>query len=291
MAEARNIPHDATISSGELARILFQPGIKIVDASFFPPNLSRSASAEYESLHIPGAVFFDIDGIADSDSSLPHMLPSPADFARKVGELGIGSGDTVVVYDSQGIFSAPRVWWMFRIMGHDKVLVLDGGLPKWLAERQPVTNKPTIIKPAAFSATLRPELVRSADDVASGQSLLIDARSPGRFSGEDLEIWPGRRAGHIPGSCNVFFGSLIDSGRKTLLPPDALREKFAGVDLSRPLTVSCGSGVTACILALALYQLGYPDVAVYDGSWAEWGLPASNRPVEVGALSSGDSAL
>ncbi len=291
MAESRISPHDAMISTDELARNLFQPEIKVIDASFFPPNISRNARDEYESLHIPGAVFFDIDGIADSDSPLPHMMPSPENFARGVGELGIGSRDTVIVYDSQGIFSAPRVWWMFRVMGHDKVFVLDGGLPKWLAERHPVTNKPTIIKPAPFSATLRPELVRSADDVASGQSLVIDARAPGRFSGDDLEIWPGRRAGHIPGSRNVFFGNLIDSRKKTLLPPDVLREKFAEIDLTRPLTVSCGSGVTACVLALGLYQLGYPDVAVYDGSWAEWGLPASNRPVEVGALSSGDSAL
>lgn len=286
MTEIRNPLTDALVSTAWLAQNMRRPEIKIIDASMFPPNISRNAKAEYAQHHIPGAVFFDIDEIADTASPLPHMLPSAERFASLVSALGLNSTDTIVAYDSQGLFSAPRAWWMMRAMGHEKVFVLDGGLPKWLAEGREVTAEIPSITPGSFSAHLNPALLRTAEEIAKdsseGRSLILDARSPGRFTGDDLEIWPGRRSGHIPGACNLFFSTLIDPESKTLLPKEHLAQKFSAFDLRRPITVTCGSGISACVLAMALYQIGIRNASVYDGSWAEWGLPTPNRPIATG---------
>lgn len=303
MAETRSSVATAMVSTDWLAKNLSRADIKVLDARFFPPTDTRDKRTDYDSQHIAGAIFFDIDAIADQKTPLPHMLPSEDDFGRMVGALGISNADTLIVYDSLGLFSAARVWWMFRVMGHQAVYVLDGGLPKWLSENRPVSTDVPAFAPQLFAAHFQKKLIKTAEEVAheSDRSTLIDARSQGRFSGAEPEIWPGRRAGHIPGACNVFFGSLIDPTTKTLLPRNQLAARFAEIDLARPVTVTCGSGVTACVLALALYEIGYPDAAVYDGSWAEWGLPESarpettgtksGRPIEVGALSKGDKAL
>lgn len=258
-----------------LAERLGRPGLRVVDATWFLPTEDRDPRDEFLRRHIPGAVFFDIDAIADASTDLPHMLPDEAAFAAAVGALGIGSGDTIVVYDAQGVYSAPRVWWTFRVFDHVKVAVLNGGLPKWLAEGRPVAAGGA--KPAAanFTARLRPEPVR---DVAAMQGLLerneeqiLDARSAGRFAGREPEPRPGVRPGHIPGALSLPYTEIVDGG--SLKPPEALAAAFAraGVDTGRPVVTSCGSGLTACILGLALSRLGHDDWAVYDGSWAEWG--------------------
>ena len=276
---------NALVTTEWLASQIGNKNMVLIDASFFPPGSLRDAKNEYREKHIPGTVFFDIDSIADTSTNLPHMLPSPELFAEKVGAMGIGNDSIVVAYDSQGIFSAPRVWWMLRIMGHHNVYVLDGGLVKWLAEGRAVTSDVSSSTPQKFVAHFNPELVRSLDQVKNRQTTqLIDARGPGRFCGTEPETWPGRRQGHIPGAKNVPFAGLINAD-KTMLLPDKLREKFAEIDLEKPIIANCGSGVSACVLALALFQLGRNDIAVYDGSWAEWGLEASNQPVELGSLS------
>lgn len=278
----------ALVSTEYLAENLANPQVRIIDASYFPPNIKRNPLSEYMAAHIPGAVFFDIDGIADTSCGLPHMLPAPDFFAAKMSELGIGNETTVIAYDSMGIFSAPRAWWMLRAMGHDKVFVLDGGLPKWLSENRPVTTDIPSVSPARFAPRFRPALVRSLDQVKANlescREQVLDARGPGRFAGTEPEVWPGRRGGHIPHALNVPFPALL-TPQQTLRSKEALSEAFSTADLQKPLTVSCGSGVSACVLALALYELGYPDVAVYDGSWAEWGLEGANHPVETGTLS------
>jgi thiosulfate/3-mercaptopyruvate sulfurtransferase len=234
---------------------------------------------------VPGAVFFDIDAIADRTTSLPHMLPSPEAFAAAVGALGIGSGDRVGVYDVRGVVSAARVWWTFRVFGHEAVAVLDGGLRKWQAEGRPVEHGAPKPAPRTFTARLRPELVRSLDamraNLTSRAAQVLDARSAGRFAGTEPEPRPGLRGGHIPGSLNLPYETLYRADG-TLKAPDELRGAItaAGVDLGRPVVTSCGSGVTASVLALALYLVGRPDAAVYDGSWSEWG-SRSDTPVET----------
>jgi thiosulfate/3-mercaptopyruvate sulfurtransferase len=274
---------EALVETDWLAAHLDDPDIRVVDGSYFLPAMKRDARQEYESAHIPGAVFFDIDAISDRSSSLPHMLPDADTFAAAVGALGIGNGHRVIVYDALGLMSAARVWWSFRVFGHDAVAVLNGGLPKWKAEGRPLTSVPTSLPAAAFTAQFRPELVAGIaeirDRVASGSPAILDARAPERFAGTAEEVWPGRRRGHIPGSRNLPYTELLDPERKTLLPGDAIRAKFeaAGVCLSkqdgRPWVCSCGSGITAAALAFAAYLVGRTDAAVYDGSWAEWGLP------------------
>jgi thiosulfate/3-mercaptopyruvate sulfurtransferase len=278
---------EALVSTEWLARQLQAPDLRVVDATWHMPGQGRNARAEYEARHIPGAVFFDIDEIADEASKLPHMLPSPEKFSARMRKLGLGDGNRIVVYDAHGMMSAARVWWSFRVMGHKDVAVLDGGLPKWLAEGRPVEDTPPPPRERHFSARLNHTLVKDKSAVARNlknrRFQLLDARSAGRFQGTEAEPWPGRRSGHVPGSRNLPYTELLDPTHKTFLPADALAAKFetAGVDLKKPVVTSCGSGVTAAILALGLHLIGHEDVAVYDGSWAEWGLPG-DTPVETG---------
>lgn len=266
----------ALVSAEWLASRQDDPGLRIVDASFYLPTQNRDAKAEYLDRHLPGAVFFDIDEIADRGSDLPHKLPSPEQFARQVGELGIGSRDLVVVYDAERFLASARVWWMFRVMGHEEVAVLDGGLGAWLAAGQPVQSGPVTAQPRRFEARPKPELVRDLEQIRAGigktMDQLVDARSAGRFFAREPEPRAGLRAGHIPGSANLPFTDLIDTDGR-LQPNDRLASSFAGagLDLRLPVAATCGSGVSAAVLALAAHQLGKKDVAVYDGSWSEWG--------------------
>lgn len=249
--------------------------VRVVDASWYMPNEQRDPVAEFEAAHIPGAVHFDIDAIADRSTDLPHMLPTFENFAKAVGALGIGNGDMVVVYDGSGIFSAPRVWWMFKAMGHDQVKVLDGGLPKWKREDRALESGSARPSAQSFRATPRPGIVRNfgevMDIVRDRSAQIADARSPGRFTGGEAEPRAGVRGGHMPGAANVHFRTLLTEG--SFKPPEQLREIFAGagVDVQKPIVTSCGTGVTAAILMLALDGIGAREVALYDGSWTEWG--------------------
>jgi len=274
------------VSTDWLAERLGRADLKILDGSWYMPAQNRDARTEYAAGHIPGARFFDIDGIADGSSTLPHMLPSPAKFGAAVGALGIGDEDDVVIYDGAGIFAAPRVWWTFRTFGHSRVAVLDGGLPKWTREGRPLESGATTATPKNFRADPRPNLVRDAaamrDNVASQKELVLDARSEGRFKGVEPEPRPGLKSGHIPHSRNLPFQALIDPASGTMKPADELRALFAaaGVTAKQRVAASCGSGLTAAILAFGLYLTGRDDVAIYDGSWSEWGaLP--DAPIET----------
>ena len=265
---------DPMISTGELAAILDRPDTRIVDASWHLN--ARDALAEHADQHLPGAIFFDIDAIADRSSKLPHMLPSPEDFATAVGALGIAADDHIVVYDSVGMFSAARVWWTFRAMGATRVQVLDGGMPKWLAEGRPTESGTRTPTPAQFEPRFRPELVRSLDQIRaeleSGTVQIVDARPALRFQGKVPEPRAGLRSGHMPGALNLPLASLID-GDGRLKGAGELRKVLAqaGVDDGAPVTATCGSGITAAGIALALARLGNEGAAIYDGSWAEWG--------------------
>jgi thiosulfate/3-mercaptopyruvate sulfurtransferase len=276
---------DALVSTEWLADHLAAPDVRIVDGSWYLPAQQRDAKAEFAEGHIPGAVFFDIDEIADTGNPLPHMLPSPEKFAARVRKLGLGDGCRIVVYDGAGLFSAARVWWMFRVFGHDDVAVLDGGLPKWRREGRPVEATPPAPGDRHFTARVNTLLVRDLDqmkaNLASAREQVLDARPAGRFAGTDPEPRPGLRSGHIPGSRNLPFNRLVDPETGTVLPADALRRLFvdAGIDLARPIVTTCGSGVSAAALALGLYVIGHRDVAVYDGSWSEWG-GRTDTPIE-----------
>ncbi len=264
------------VSTDWLEAHLNAPDVRIVDGSYYLPDAGRDPRAEYEQRHIPGARFFDIDDIADARSDLPHMAPPVEKFISRMRAMGIGDGHRVIVYDTAGLFSAARVWWLFRHFGKRDVAVLDGGLPKWLAEGRPVTDETPPLRDRHFTARRDASLVKDVSQVAAaaklGEFQIVDARSPGRFEGTEPEVRPGMRSGHIPGARNVHYATLLNED-KTLKSPDELRAIFeaAGVDLSRPIITSCGSGVTAAILILALERIGHRDHALYDGSWSEWG--------------------
>ncbi|KQZ21762.1 3-mercaptopyruvate sulfurtransferase [Mesorhizobium sp. Root552] len=274
-----------TVDADWLQERLGEPGITIVDASWYLPAQKRDARGEYEAAHIPGAVFFDQDAVSDGASNLPHTLPSPQDFARFVGTLGISADDTIVVYDGPGFFSAPRAWWMFRVMGVFQVYVLDGGFDGWKASGRPVTADITKIAPCIFHAEFDEARVASLADmrriVETKESQIADARGAGRFAGTEPEPRAGVRSGHMPGARNVPVSVLSENGQ--LLPKARLREIFegAGLDLSKPVVTSCGSGVTAAAITLALETLGHTDNRLYDGSWTEWG-GLADTPVATG---------
>jgi len=269
---AQNSP---LVSTDWLADNLGDPAIRIVDASWHLPTAERDGGAEFTERHIPGAVFFDIDAIAQPDSDLPHMAADPVRFGEMVGELGISETDTIVIYDSVGLFSAARAWWNFAVMGASEVYVLDGGLPAWLAEDRPVESGPPGITPARFTATPAEGTVIAAEQVLAHleneTAQIVDVRPAGRFAGTTPEPRPGLRSGHMPGGLNLPFANLVAEGR--LRSAADLRDAIAaaGIDLDRPVISSCGSGVTAPILNLALAQIGHHAMGVYDGAWAEWG--------------------
>ncbi len=276
------------VSTDWLAKHLSAPDVRVVDATYYLPGDPRDAKAEYAQEHIPGAVFFDIDDICEKPSDLPHMLPSPEKFSSRVRKLGLGDGNRIVVYDRQGIFSAPRVWWIFRTFGHNDVAVLDGGLPKWKAEGRPLDDHPVLPRERHFTARLNAMVVRDREqmqrNLTNGREIVIDARAAARFRGEAEEPREGLRSGHIPGSRNLPFNELLDPDSGALLPTAALREKLiaAGVDYSRPVVTTCGSGVTAAVLSLALSLTGHRNHALYDGSWADWGQPG-DTPIATGS--------
>ncbi len=275
------------VSTQWLSEHLNAPDVVIMDASWHLPPEGRDPKAEYLDEHIPGALFFDIDDLSEANSSLPHMLPQPEKFASRMRRMGIGDGNRVVVYDTKGLFSAARAWWMFRIFGHDDVAILDGGLPKWKAEELPLDfDEPRPRQERHFSARLQTNMVCDKDDMAkvssSGSRQIVDARSAPRFAGEEKEPRPGLGSGHIPGSLNVHYSGLLNEDG-TVKDKAAIAGLFesAGVDMKRPITTSCGSGVTAAILTLGLEMNGHKDLVLYDGSWTEWG-SEDGLPIETG---------
>lgn len=277
---------ETLISTEALAARLGEKGLMVFDTTKYLPTENADAPAGFQAGHIPGARFFDVDAIADDETDLPHMLPTAGRFARMVSALGIANTSFVVFYDQKGLFSAPRAWWMMRVFGHDRVAVLDGGLPKWCAEGRPLAAGLPAPPPAAtFRPDLRTAMVRGIGDmlenVGSRRERVLDARPAVRFSAGAPEPRPGMRAGHIPGAVSLPFGELLEADQ-TMKPPAELRARFAaaGVDGSRPVVTSCGSGMTACILTLALVHAGLPAGAVYDGSWTEWG-GRPDTPIET----------
>jgi thiosulfate/3-mercaptopyruvate sulfurtransferase len=278
---------EALVGTDWLAGHLDDPHVQVVDSSFKLPGITPTAREDYDQGHIPGAVFFDIDDICEPGTSLPHMIPSADLFARKIGALGIGNDDRVVVYDSAGLSSAGRAWWMLRLFGHHDVAVLDGGLPKWRTEGRPLDTAVPSPPQRRFTARLDSSLVRNKlallEDLVARREQVVDARAAGRFNGTTPEARPGLRGGHIPGSRNVPYEGVTDPHTRQLKSAEELTRLFrdAGVALDRPIVTSCGSGVTACALAFALHLIGHPRAAVYDGSWSEWGLPG-DTPIETG---------
>jgi thiosulfate/3-mercaptopyruvate sulfurtransferase len=267
----------ALVTTDWLAGKLDNPDIVVLDGTYHLPTAKRDAEAEFAAKHIPGAIRFNIDAICDPDDPLPHMMPTPEFFAAKVSALGIGNEQRVVVYDVYGMQSAARTWWMFRVFGHDNVSVLDGGLPKWEAEGRPITAETKLRTVTNFAAGFRPELVRGIDDVRAvveaGGAQIVDARAIGRFTAIEPEPRPGMRSGHMPGAINLPFTELLDPAFREFKDTATIldRVQAANIDLSQPVITSCGSGVTACAVSLALFLAGKEDAAVYDGSWSEWG--------------------
>jgi len=274
------------VSTAWLAAHLKDPDLRILDATYFMPGSGRDAQAEYNDAHIPGARFFDIDDVADGRSDLPHMAPPTEKFMSRLRAMGVGDGHQVVVYDTHGLMSAARVWWLFRLMGQDNIAVLDGGFPKWQAEGREIEDLPPVVRDRHMTVRVQNHLVRDVTQVSAASKLgdfeIVDARSAGRFAGTEDEPWPGLRAGRIPGSKNLPFGDLLNEDM-TMKDPASLRKVFedAGLDMTKPAIASCGSGVTACIIALAMERVGKTDWAVYDGSWSEWGA-FPTLPVETG---------
>ncbi len=274
------------VSTQWLAQHLKDPDLRLLDASWYLPGSGRDARAEYEAAHIPGARFFDIDDISDQRSALPHMAPPVEKFMSRMRAMGVGDGHQVVVYDGAGLFSAARVWWTFRLMGKTDVAVLDGGLPKWRAEGREVEDLPPVVRDRHMTVSRQAGLVKDVTQVAHAAKLglaeVLDARSPGRFAGTEPEPRPGLRGGHVPGSKNIPFGTLLNPDG-TMKDPAALLAVFqaAGVDLAKPAITTCGSGVTAAILSLALERIGHRNHSLYDGSWSEWGM-YEDLPVATG---------
>ncbi|SPF75096.1 3-mercaptopyruvate sulfurtransferase [Aliiroseovarius pelagivivens] len=283
------MPHSdpkTLVSTDWLAKHLKDPDLRILDASWYMPDMNRDAKAEYDEAHIPGARYFDIDEIADLRSDLPHMMPPVEKFMSRVRAMGVGDGHQIVVYDGMGLFSAARVWWMFRLMGHKDIAVLDGGLPKWQAEGHPTEDMPPVIRDRHMTVKRQAHMIKDVTQVAAASKLgdyeIIDARGAERFRGEVPEPREGLRAGHIPNSRNVPFATLLNADG-TMKSPEDTRAVFeaANVNMDKPAILSCGSGVTAAILALALERMGQDRHAVYDGSWSEWGM-YSDLKVETG---------
>ncbi len=274
------------VSVDWLSKHLGEADLRVVDATWYMPADNRPGLAEFEQGHIPGAVFFDIDQIADPSSGLPHMLPGPEAFTVAAASLGLNPAHRIVVYDGQGIFSAPRVWWTLRVMGFERVAVLDGGLKAWAEAGQPLDTGAPAPEPVQSSASLKPHLLRNLEDVQAALTdptiQILDARPGPRFRGEAPEPRPGLRGGHMPGACNLPWNAVV-SPDGTLRAPDELRAAFAvaGINLDRPIITTCGSGVSAAVLALALARLGVEEVPIYDGSWSEWG-GRPDTPVVVG---------
>ena len=265
------------VSTEWLANHLADENVRVLDGSWYLPQAGRDARGEYLAGHIPGAVFCDLEKLSDRRTTLPHMLPPAEEFAAEVGRLGVGSHTFVVVYDGSGLnMSAPRIWWMFRFFGHDRVAVLDGGFEKWHREGRPMETGEVAAVPGLFIPRPGLETVRTIKDIRDNQvtreEQVLDARSRGRFAGTEPEPRPGLRAGHIPGSHNLPFPELIDEDG-TMLERDSLRARYeaAGIDLTKPVVTTCGSGTTACALLLGLHVLGAGSTALYDGSWSEWG--------------------
>lgn len=264
------------VSTAWLADHLKDPDLRVLDATMFMPGVPRDAKAEYEAGHIPGARFFDIDEISDHRSDLPHMAPPVEKFMSRMRQLGVGDGHQVVVYDTHGLFSAARVWWLFRLMGQENIAVLDGGLPKWLAEDRPTEDLPPMIRDRHMTVRREAHRVKDVTQVSAASKLgdysILDARAAERFRGDVPEPREGLRSGHIPNSRSVPFTSLLNADQ-TMKSPEDLRAVFdaAGADLTKPVITSCGSGVTAAVINLALERIGKTDHALYDGSWTEWG--------------------
>ena len=271
------INNDPLVPTEWLAAHLDDPKVKLLDATFKLPGVLPLPKDDYLAAHIPGAVYFDVDAVSDHSNPLPHMFPSADQFGRDVGALGVSNGDTVVVYDAGGWVAAPRVWWMFLSYGHRDIRILNGGLKKWRAEGRAVEVGEVTAKPTIFTASYDAKRVRSIEvmiaNVASRAEQVIDARAADRFEGRAVEPRPGIRAGHIPGALNLPYNNLFDAATGTMKPLDELKKAFAGagVDTTKPIVTSCGSGVSAAVLTLALYRLGVENTALYDGSWSEWG--------------------
>jgi thiosulfate/3-mercaptopyruvate sulfurtransferase len=265
------------VSTEWLHAHLKDPDLRILDGSYYLPQMGRDPRAEYDALHIPNARFFDIDDVSDHGSDLPHMVPPVEKFMSRMRAMGVGDGHQVVVYDGMGLFSAARVWWLFKLMGQHNIAVLDGGLPKWQAEGRPVEDLPPVIRDRHMTVRRQNHMVKDVTQVSAASKLgdyeIIDARSPGRFRGEEPEPREGLRPGHIPGSKNVCFKDLLNADQ-TMKSPVEIRQVFeaAGVDFNKPAITTCGSGVTAAVLSLGLERIGKTDHSLYDGSWSEWGM-------------------